>query len=63
MANRTQENATIYSHIQVLSGRISRLWLTEYKKIPQFIAIWLKSQEIYKHIFIMRSVLIIERYV
>ena len=46
MANRTQENASIYSHIQVTSGKISRLWLTEHKKMSQFIAICLKSQEI-----------------
>ncbi len=46
MANRTQENTTIYSRIQVASGKISRLRLTEHKKISQFIAICLKSQEI-----------------
>ena len=40
MANRTQENASIYSHIQATSGRISRIWLTEHKKMPLFIAIF-----------------------
>ena len=46
MANRIRENAIIYSRIQVTSGKISRLRLTEHKKMPQFIAICLKSQEI-----------------